>query len=55
MTEIKIENICILFQGNWNECPKVCETDEEACKTMCGLPTCEFDYNKIVFKEKDEK
>lgn len=51
-----IENptMCTLFQGKWNECPKVCPTDEEICVASCGTPTCEFDSNKIVLKKESE-
>lgn len=53
-SEIENADVCKLFSGEWNECPKVCDTDEEACITMCGLPTCEFNDKKITLKEEGE-
>ncbi|MFW5704271.1 MAG: hypothetical protein ACOCXG_00365 [Nanoarchaeota archaeon] len=53
-TEIENENVCRLFGGSWNECPSPCETDEEACITMCNPPVCEFDYNKIIYNKLGE-
>lgn len=53
--EIENADICKLFQGNWNDCPKLCNTDEEACKTECGFPVCEFDYNTITFRALGEE
>jgi len=52
-----IENseICSLFGGKWNECPRPCSTDEEACITMCNPPICEFDENLIVYKKENEQ
>lgn len=47
--EIENQDICKLFKGTWNECPKLCTTDEEACND-CGLPVCEFDYNTIEYR-----
>lgn len=52
--EIKDAKVCSLFGGNWNECPKLCPTDEEACITQCGLPVCEFDYNTIKYIQEGE-
>jgi hypothetical protein len=54
VVDIENENVCSLFQGTWNECPKLCDTDEEACQTQCGLPACEFDEDKIILKELGE-
>ena len=53
--EIENTDICQLFQGTWNECPKLCPTDEEICMTQCGAPICEFDYNLIIYKKVDEE
>jgi hypothetical protein len=53
--EIDNEDICTLFKGNWNECPKLCPTDEITCQTECGLPVCEFDYNTIEYKKVGEQ
>ncbi|MDA3855558.1 MAG: hypothetical protein PF569_04830 [Candidatus Woesearchaeota archaeon] len=50
-TEIENGNVCKLFSGSWNECPALCSTDEESCKTECGFPVCEFDYNTIVLQK----
>jgi len=52
--DIKNENVCKLFQGTWNNCPKLCPTDEVICVTQCADPICEFDYNKITFKKLGE-
>jgi len=55
VVDIENKDVCRLFQGEWNECPKLCNTDEDACSTQCGAPICEFDYNKIVFKKIGEE
>lgn len=52
--EIENEDVCRLFKGNWNECPKLCSTDEVACQNECGLPVCEFDYNTIEYRKLGE-
>jgi hypothetical protein len=52
--DIENEDVCSLFSGTWNTCPKLCNTDEEACQTQCGLPTCEFDEDLLVFRELGE-
>lgn len=50
---IENKEMCTLFQGNWNTCPKVCTTDEKAC-LECAPAACEFDENKLVLKKADE-
>jgi len=55
VVDIENSKVCSLFQGEWNECPKLCYTDEDACLTQCGEPICEFDYNKIIFKKLGEQ
>ena len=50
---IENKEMCTLFQGNWNTCPKVCTTDEKAC-LECAPAACEFDENKIVLKKVGE-
>ena len=54
---VEIENaqVCSLFQGKWNECPSICETDEVACATVCGDPVCEFEEDKIILKKSGEQ
>lgn len=47
-------DMCKLFQGTWNTCPKLCPTDEKICVTECGAATCEFDATKLVFKKVGE-
>ena len=53
-TDIENEEVCKLFQGNWNECPRLCTTDEEICDTGCGLAVCEFEEDKITLKKEGE-
>ena len=48
-------DVCAAFGGEWNECPAPCDTDEEACITMCNPPICEFDENMIVLKKDGEE
>jgi hypothetical protein len=52
---IENEKVCNLFLGTWNECPRPCSTDEEACTTQCNPPTCEFDENKITYQKEGEQ
>lgn len=52
--EIENEDVCKLYLGTWNECPKLCPTDEEICVTQCGEPICEFDENKLILKKEGE-
>lgn len=53
--EIENSDVCKLFQGEWNDCPKICNTNEEACITQCGLPICQFDYNTIKYRKLGEE
>lgn len=52
---IKTPEVCQVFSGKWNDCPAPCSTDEEACKTTCNPPICEFDDSKIVYKKEGEE
>lgn len=53
--EIENADVCMLFGGTWNDCPRPCSTDEIACTTMCNPAVCEFDENKIVLKTLGEQ
>jgi hypothetical protein len=54
IVDIENKEVCGLFQGEWNSCPKLCNTDEEACITQCGRAICEFDETKIVYKQEGD-
>lgn len=53
-TEIEDKNICeYLYKGTWNECPKICITEDE-CDDICGEPVCELEFNTEQFKKLGE-
>ena len=54
-TEIKDSDVCDLYGGNWNECPRICPTDEEICTSVCGEPACELDQTTVNYKKLGEQ
>ena len=54
-TEIKDENICLLFQGEWDECPLKSFSDGSVWNENCGKPVCILDEDKIIYRQLREE
>lgn len=52
--EIKDENTCLLFQGEWDECPLNAFSDGSVWNDNCGKPVCILDEDRVIYKQIDE-